>query len=79
MAKLSDTKIRWMCRHIVDLKDWDKNKVSQLYGVSVRRVEQVVRSYSLTGKVLKLKKIPFNLNFASSRNYVLLVKALNDR
>lgn len=56
MTKLSDKKIRWMCRHIVDLKDWDKNKVAQIYGISVRRVEQVVRSYTQTRTIPKLKK-----------------------
>ncbi|MDG6225628.1 MAG: hypothetical protein QCI82_08960 [Candidatus Thermoplasmatota archaeon] len=40
----------------MDLKDWDKNKVAQIYGISVRRVEQVVRSYTQTRTIPKLKK-----------------------
>jgi putative transposase len=56
MTKLSDTKIRWICRHIAEVKDWKKKAVAELYGISVRRVEQVVRTYIQTGSIPRLKK-----------------------
>lgn len=56
MTKLSDKKIRWICRHVVDIGDWDKAQVSSYYSVSVRRVEQLIMSYRDTGKFPKLKK-----------------------
>ncbi len=56
MTKLSDTKIRWICRHVAEVKDWKKNAVAELYCISVRRVEQVVRTYIQTGSIPRLKK-----------------------
>jgi len=47
MTKLSDKKIRWICRHVVDIGDWDKSQIASQYGVSVRRVEQLVKSFDL--------------------------------
>ena len=47
MTKLSDKKIRWICRHVVDIGDWDKSQIANQYGVSVRRVEQLVKSFDL--------------------------------
>ena len=56
MTKLSDKKIRWICRHVVDIGDWDKSQMASHYGVSVRRVEQLVKSYRDTGQFPELKK-----------------------
>jgi len=56
MTKLSDTKIRWICRHVVDVQDWTKQSAADIYGISIRRVEQLIRSYIQTGNYPKLKK-----------------------
>ena len=55
MTKLSNKKIRWICRHVVDIGDWEKSQVSDLYGVSIRRVEQLVKEYRDSGEFPELK------------------------
>ena len=56
MTKLTDRKIRFICRHIVDVEDWTIEKISNLYNISVRRVQQLVKFYKETGKFPVLKK-----------------------
>ncbi len=48
MTKLSDSRIRWICRHVVDIGDWSKSQAAEQYKVSVRRVEQLVKKYRET-------------------------------
>jgi putative transposase len=45
MTKLTDSRIRWICRHVADIGDWTKPRAAELYGISVRRVEQLVKTY----------------------------------
>lgn len=48
MTKLTDSRIRWICRHVSDIGDWTTTRAAELYGISVRRVEQLVRTYRQT-------------------------------
>jgi len=43
MTKLTDKQIRWICKDVVDVGEYDKLWVSRHYGVSVRRVAQLVK------------------------------------
>ena len=56
MTKLTDRKIRFICRHIVDNKDWTSKKISKLYNISQRRIQQLVKFYKETGKFPVLEK-----------------------
>jgi len=52
MTKLTDKQIRWICKVVVDVGEYDKLWVSRHYGVSVRRVEHLVKIYRDTGNIL---------------------------
>lgn len=54
MTKLNDRKIRFLCRHIVDVKDWTINQIAMQYGITKRRVRQLVREYRETERYPKL-------------------------
>ena len=56
MTKLSNRKIRWICRHIVDIGDFTKKSVASQYEISVRRIEQLVKIYRDSGKFPMLKE-----------------------
>ena len=50
MTKLTDRNIRFICRHSVDVGDWSNRQLAEHYGVTIRRVEQLVKEYKETGK-----------------------------
>lgn len=50
MTKLTDKKIRFICRHAVDERDWTIGRLARHYGVSIRRIQQLVKEYKQTGK-----------------------------
>ena len=54
MTKLTNEQIRFICRHIVDFRDWSVKIASLHYGVSERRIQQLTRYYRRTGYVPKL-------------------------
>ena len=49
MAKLNETQIRFICNHIVHRKDWSVSRIAIQYGVTTRRVRQLVAQYRRTG------------------------------
>ena len=49
MTKLTDKKIRWLCRHIVDVGDETTVAAARRYGVSKRRIKQLTSEYRRTG------------------------------
>ncbi len=56
MVKLSDRKIRWIVRHCYIERDVSTREAARIYGVSVRRVQQLIKGYKETGEVPVLKK-----------------------
>jgi len=50
VTKLTDKKIRFICRHAVDERDWTIGRLARHYGVSIRRIQQLVKEYKQTGK-----------------------------
>ena len=56
MAKLNETKIRFICNHIVHRKDWSVSPDAIQYGVTTRRVRQPVAQYMRTGICPVLKQ-----------------------
>ena len=48
MRKLTDKNIRFICRHAVDKGDWTKQELAVQYGVTVRRIEQLIMEYRRT-------------------------------
>lgn len=56
MTKLTKEQVRWICWHVVDIGDFDKMWRMKHYGVSVRRVEQLVKIYRERGEYPELKK-----------------------
>jgi len=54
MVKLTDKKIRWIVRHAG--KDVSVGGAAKIYGVSDRRIQQLVKSYRETGEIPKLKR-----------------------
>ena len=51
MTKLTDKKIHFLCKHIVDVKDWSVSEIAIQYGVTERRVRQLTKEYKDNGKV----------------------------
>jgi|GEM_PF-3834795 len=49
ITKLTDKENRGICKDVVDDGDYDKLWISRDYGVSVRRVEQLVKIYRDAG------------------------------
>jgi putative transposase len=54
MTKLTDKKIRLICRHVAVEKDWSKNKMAEHFGITVRRIEQITKQYKDTGQYPRL-------------------------
>jgi putative transposase len=54
VTKLTDKRIRFLCRHIVDVGDWTVGDIAIQYGVTERRVRQLVKQYKDTGEVPRL-------------------------
>ena len=60
MTKLTDKKIRFICRHSADVGDWTNEQLAKQCDVSLRRIQQLVKEYKQTGKFpcLDLKRRP---------------------
>ncbi|GEM_PF-3874703 len=56
MVKLSDRKIRRIVRHCHIKKDGSTKEAARIYGVSVRRIQQIVKEYKERGEMPVLKK-----------------------
>lgn len=56
VTKLTDKKIRFLCRHIVDVEDWSVGEIAIQYGVTERRVRQLAKKYRETGEVPRLDR-----------------------
>lgn len=54
MTKLTDKKIRFICRHSEDKSDWTNKELARQYGITERRVQQLVREYRESGEFPKL-------------------------
>ena len=50
VTKLTDKKIRYICRHAVDIGDWTIERLARHYNVSIRRIQQLLKEYKQTGK-----------------------------
>jgi transposase InsO family protein len=59
MVKLTDKKIRWSINQVVK-KGGDTGRIAMIYGVSRRRIQQLVKTYKETGKypTLNMKRRP---------------------
>ena len=55
MVKLTDRAIRWIVKH-VENNDVNTKLAASIYGVSMRRVQQLVKEYRETGRVPQLTK-----------------------
>lgn len=55
MVKLTDRAIRWIVKH-VENNDVKTRQAASIYGVSMRRVQQLVKEYRETGRVPQLTK-----------------------
>jgi len=49
VTKLTDKKIRYICKHAVEDKDWTTARLARHYEVSIRRIQQLVKEYKQTG------------------------------
>ena len=56
MAKLNDAQVRFICDHVVHRKDWSVSRIAIQYGITPRRVRQLVSAYRRTGTHPVLKK-----------------------
>ncbi len=56
MVKLSDRKIRWIVTHCHIKRDVSTKEAAQIYGVSVRRIQQLIKQYREAGEMPVLKK-----------------------
>ena len=56
MTKLTDKKIRWIVRHCAVIEDFSTKEAAQIYGVTVRRIQQILKEYRETGEIPVLKK-----------------------
>lgn len=54
MIKLNDKKIRWIIRHYK--KDFTSSSIARIYGITTRRIRQLVKEHRDTGKIPELKK-----------------------
>ena len=54
MTKLTDKKIKFICKHGVDIGDWKNKQLAVQFEVTERRIQQLVKEYKETGKYPKL-------------------------
>jgi transposase InsO family protein len=54
VTRLDDRKIAFICRHVVDLKDWTIGQMAAQYGVTKTRVRQLANEYKRTGQIPRL-------------------------
>jgi hypothetical protein len=55
MAKLTDKKVKWAVKRVIN-KGESTEVVAAIYGVSRRRIQQLVKYYRETGEYLMLDK-----------------------
>jgi len=60
VTKLNDKKIRWLCRHVVDIGDKTTRDVSDIYDITMRRAQQLLKFYNEYGQypTLNMKRRP---------------------
>jgi len=56
VTKLDDRKIRFLCQHIVRVGDWTVGQIAVQFGVTERRVRQLVKRYRDGGEVPVLSR-----------------------
>jgi transposase InsO family protein len=56
MVKLDDRKIQFLCRHIVDTREWTTGQIAAQYGITMRRVHQLTKRYRDTGIIPMLNR-----------------------
>ena len=56
MTKLNRKKIRWIIRHCAELRDISTKEAADIYNISQRRVQQLLKQYRETGEIPVLKK-----------------------
>jgi len=56
VTKLTNKKIRWIVRHCAEIKDFSVSEAAQIYGVTPRRIQQILKEYRETGEIPVLKK-----------------------
>ena len=56
VTKLNRKKIRWIVRHCAELRDFSTGEAAEIYHVSQRRVQQILKEYRKTGEIPVLKK-----------------------
>ena len=56
MTKLTNRKIRWIVRHCAEIGDFSTIEAAHIYGITARRVQQLLKRYRETGEVPVLKK-----------------------
>ena len=54
MTKLTNKKIKFICKHGVDKGDWTNQQLAIQYELTERRIQQLVKEYKETGKYPKL-------------------------
>ena len=45
MVKLSDKKIRWIVKHCYDIGDVGTKEAAEIYHITQRRVQQILKEY----------------------------------
>ena len=56
MVKLSDKKIRWIVKHCNEIGDVSTKKAVEIYHITQRRVQQILKEYRMKGEGPVLKK-----------------------
>lgn len=56
MTKLTDKKIKFICKHRIDIGDWTNKRLAIQFNVTERRIQQLVKEYKETGKYPKLNQ-----------------------
>ena len=51
MTKLNHKKIRWIVRHCAESNDFSTGEAAEIYHVSQRRVQQILKEYRETGEI----------------------------
>lgn len=77
MTKLNKTRIKWLVRQVVR-NNKQPSEISSVYNISTRRVQQLVKHYLETGKMLELKKNRRPKNFLSEEQKEIIVSTYNE-
>ena len=80
MIKLTDKKIRFICRHSVDVGDWTNEQLARQYDVSLRMIQQLVKEYKQTRKFpcLDLKRRPKGKPRTNVENEIIVLIFLHN-